>query len=205
MCCGTGALGLSLAACVKQLIGIEICAPAVEDARENAVRNGITNARFIAAKAEDATRSVLDSLSDAEKASLVAIVDPPRAGLQAEVLKALRACEPLRKLIFVACHAPSFVHNAVTLCRPTSKSFAGAPFVPTKAFALDLFPHTPHCELIVVLERAPPATPAPEPPAPIPSTTTRSEGADNLRTEATSAQPDRVEDSALGCPATTPA
>jgi tRNA (uracil-5-)-methyltransferase len=83
----------------------------------------------------------------------VAIVDPPRAGLHHDVLKALRACTPLKRLVFVSCHAPAFVGNAVPLCRPTSRSFAGAPFVPTQAYAVDLFPHTAHCELIVLLER----------------------------------------------------
>ena len=160
VCCGTGTLGLSLASSVKRLVGIEMCAPAVQDARANAARNGLKNAEFRAAKAEVATRSILERLTDEEKRHLVAIVDPPRAGLQAEVLKALRACTPLTKLIFVACHAPSFVNNAVLLCRPTSTSFPGAPFAPTKAYALDLFPHTPHCELIVVLERESSPTPA---------------------------------------------
>lgn len=154
VCCGTGTIGLSLASSVKRVIGIELCVPAVHDARDNAKRNGVENATFIASKAEDATRRLLDSLTDAEKSSLVAIVDPPRAGLHAEVCKALRACLPLRRLIFVACHAPSFVTNAVALCRPPSTSFQGAPFVPKQAYALDLFPHTPHCELIVLLERA---------------------------------------------------
>ena len=159
VCCGTGTLGLSLASSVKRLIGIEMCAPAVEDARANAARNGITNALFIAKKAEEATLSVLENLSAAEKRSLVAIVDPPRAGLHTDVLKALRGCLPLTKILFVACHAPSFVANSVVLCRPASKSFLGAPFAPTRAYALDLFPHTQHCELITVLERPPPQPP----------------------------------------------
>ena len=115
VCCGTGTLGLSLvrtfvrlarscssrgpfvtAACsirvqassVRRVIGIEICAPAVEDARANAERNGVANTTFIAAKAEVATRKLLDGLSPEERDSLVAIVDPPRAGLHPEVLKA---------------------------------------------------------------------------------------------------------------------
>ena len=154
VCCGTGTIGLSLASSVKRVIGIEICVPAVLDARANAQRNGVDNATFIASKAEEATRKLLESLTDAEKSSLVAIVDPPRAGLHADVCKALRACLPLKRLIFVACHAPSFVSNAVPLCRPPSTSFQGQPFVPKQAYALDLFPHTPHCELIVLLERA---------------------------------------------------
>jgi tRNA (uracil-5-)-methyltransferase len=70
-----------------------------------------------------------------------------------QVLKALRACLPLRRLVYVACHAPSFVQNAVALCRPSSRSFAGEPFAPVSAHAVDLFPHTAKCELVVVLER----------------------------------------------------
>lgn len=69
------------------------------------------------------------------------------------MLKALRACLPLRRLVYVACHAPSFVQNAVALCRPSSRSFAGEPFAPVSAHAVDLFPHTAKCELVVVLER----------------------------------------------------
>ena len=153
VCCGTGTLGLSLANSVKRVIGIEICVPAVLDARANAERNGVKNATYIAGRAEETTRRLLESLTEAERSSLVAIVDPPRAGLHHEVCKALRACLPLNRLIFVACHAPSFVSNAVPLCRPTSTSFQGLPFVPTRAHALDLFPHTPHCELIVLMER----------------------------------------------------
>ena len=170
VCCGTGTLGLSLASAVKRVIGIELCKPAVLDARANAARNGVANASFVVGKAEDATRRQLDLLSEAEKQSVVAIVDPPRAGLHHEVCKALRSCLALRRLVFVACHAPSFVNNAVPLCRPTSTSFQGPPFVPKRAFALDLFPHTPHCELIVLLEREEQAEPTPTPTDDAPAT-----------------------------------
>ena len=47
------------------------------------------------------------------------------------------------------------MQNAVALCRPTSNAFRGDPFVPTTMTPLDLFPHTEHCELVVVLERPP--------------------------------------------------
>ena len=122
----------------------------------NATRNGVDNASFIAQKAEDATRKLLESLTEEEKQSLVAIVDPPRAGLHNDVVKALRACEPLARLLYVSCHAPGFVANAVQLCRPTSKAYAGAPFEPKHAWPLDLFPDTEHTELVVLLERPPP-------------------------------------------------
>ena len=56
--------------------------------------------------------------------------------------------------MYVSCHLPGFVQNAVGLCRPPSASFAGAPFVPRRASPLDLFPGTEHCECVVLLERA---------------------------------------------------
>jgi tRNA (uracil-5-)-methyltransferase len=93
---------------------------------------------------------------------VVTVVDPPRAGLHPAVVKALRACPELRRLVFVSCHAPAFVHNAVGLCRPTSAGFPGAPFVLRRAAPVDLFPDTEHCELVVLLEREDvlPAAPA---------------------------------------------
>ena len=51
VCCGTGTLGLSLAASVKRVVGVEVCVPAVEDARANAALNGVVNASFIAGEA----------------------------------------------------------------------------------------------------------------------------------------------------------
>mmetsp|Transcript_1949 Transcript_1949/g.5439 ORF Transcript_1949/g.5439 Transcript_1949/m.5439 type:complete len:499 (-) Transcript_1949:215-1711(-) len=154
VCCGTGTIGLAMARSVKRVIGIESNAQAVADAAANAARNGITNAEFICAKAEQATRQVLERLTPSELDSLVAIVDPPRAGLHPDVVKALRRCAPLRSLLFVACHAPAFVTNAVSFCRPTSPSFAGVPFELVQAWPIDLFPHTPHCELVTLLERS---------------------------------------------------
>ena len=76
---------------VRRVVGIELCKPAVEDARANARRNGVANCHFIASKAEDATKRVLQGLTEEERASLVAIVDPPRAGLHADVVKALNS------------------------------------------------------------------------------------------------------------------
>eukprot|EP00316_Scyphosphaera_apsteinii_P011364 CAMPEP_0119303014 /NCGR_PEP_ID=MMETSP1333-20130426/4512_1 /TAXON_ID=418940 /ORGANISM="Scyphosphaera apsteinii, Strain RCC1455" /LENGTH=701 /DNA_ID=CAMNT_0007305561 /DNA_START=12 /DNA_END=2117 /DNA_ORIENTATION=- len=154
VCCGTGTLSLSMASAVRRVIGVELNEAAVQDAKVNAELNGITNATFIAQKAETATRNVLDGLSPLEKANLVAIVDPPRAGLHPDVLKALRACSPLRRILYVSCHAPSFVQNAVALCRPTSLKFRGEPFSPKRAFPVDLFPHTDKCEVVVLLERS---------------------------------------------------
>eukprot|EP00962_Isochrysis_galbana_P016713 scaffold4787_cov117-Isochrysis_galbana.AAC.2 len=153
VCCGTGTIGLCMASVAKRVIGIEMNTKAVQDARSNALLNSIPNAEFIASTAEAATRRVLSRLSAAERESLVAVVDPPRAGLHNDVIKALRGCLPLKRILFVSCHAPAFVRNAVGFCRPPSRAFEGEPFTPTRAFAVDLFPDTEHCELVVLLER----------------------------------------------------
>ncbi|KAK6936036.1 Zinc finger, CCCH-type [Dillenia turbinata] len=112
--------------------------------------------------------------------NVVAIVDPPRAGLHPIVTKALRTHSRLRRLVYISCNPESLVANAIELCTPSNEksekgnknnrgwrnmSSAGLarhrvksmpisePFRPVKAMAVDLFPHTPHCELVMLLER----------------------------------------------------
>lgn len=112
--------------------------------------------------------------------NVVAIVDPPRMGLHPTVIKALRTHAGLRKLVYISCNPESLVANAIELCTPSpdkvekgkkdnrgwrNMSSAGLarhraksmpvsePFRPVKAMAVDLFPHTPHCELVMLLER----------------------------------------------------
>ncbi|WVZ02736.1 hypothetical protein V8G54_023542 [Vigna mungo] len=112
--------------------------------------------------------------------NVVAIVDPPRAGLHPTVIKALRTHPRLRRLVYISCNPESLVANAIELCTPSpakiekgnkdnrgwrNMSSAGLArhraksmpiseaFHPVKAMAVDLFPHTPHCELVMLLER----------------------------------------------------
>jgi len=85
----------------------------------------------------------------------VAVVDPPRAGLHKNVLHALRAETRLRRLVYVSCNPESMALNCADLCTPQGPrgDSGGAPFRPVKAMAVDLFPHTPHCEAVLLLER----------------------------------------------------
>ncbi|KAK4440747.1 Zinc finger CCCH domain-containing protein 24 [Sesamum alatum] len=113
--------------------------------------------------------------------NVVAIVDPPRVGLHPTVIKILRTQSRLRRLVYISCNPESLVANAIELCTPsldktekgTNKNNRGwrnmssaglarhraksmpnsEPFKPVKAMAVDLFPHTPHCELVMLLER----------------------------------------------------
>ncbi len=77
ICCGTGTIGLYLASKVNKVYGIELNEDAINDAKFNAQSNGISNIEFIQGRAEDVISNVLENL-DSE---LVAIIDPPRAGL----------------------------------------------------------------------------------------------------------------------------
>ena len=79
ICCGTGTIGLCLASKVKKVIGIELNGDAISDAKFNAQSNSISNVQFIEGKAEEKIGSALDSCGyDSE---IVAVIDPPRAGL----------------------------------------------------------------------------------------------------------------------------
>jgi tRNA (uracil-5-)-methyltransferase len=86
---------------------------------------------------------------------VVAIVDPPRAGLHRNVLTALRRENRLKRLVYVSCNANTMAKNVIDLCVPQGidGNAGGAPFTPVKALALDLFPHTQHVEAILLLER----------------------------------------------------
>lgn len=154
--CGTGTIGLSLARQVSYVIGIEVVKSAVDDAQVNAQENGISNATFFAGRAEDLIGETISILKNKmrdqnNEGNIIAIVDPPRTGFNSSFVKVVRASD-IKKIIYIACDAKSN-DNLIALCRPTSKAYQGAPFVPTRAKAFDLFPHTKFCELLLVYER----------------------------------------------------
>ncbi|KFU89604.1 tRNA (uracil-5-)-methyltransferase A, partial [Chaetura pelagica] len=150
VCCGTGTIGISLAKKVKKVIGIELCQEAVQDAKVNAQINELSNIEFYCGKAEDLVPSLINVLAPQ---NLITIVDPPRAGLHSKVILALRRAEHLKKLIYVSCNPRAAMNNFVDLCRAPSNRVKGASFRPMKALAVDLFPQTTHCELLILFER----------------------------------------------------
>ncbi|XP_028408416.1 tRNA (uracil-5-)-methyltransferase homolog A-like isoform X2 [Dendronephthya gigantea] len=152
VCCGTGTIGLSMAKNAKQVIGIELCQEAVEDAKFNAQLNGISNVEYHCGKAEDVIVKTTIAL-DEEDSEVIAILDPPRAGCHGKVLQAVRRCSRIQKLVYVSCSPSSVIKDFISLCRPMSKRTKGDPFQIVKALPIDLFPQTRYCELIVLLER----------------------------------------------------
>lgn len=137
--CGAGLIGLSLAKKVKKVVGIEIVAPAVENARENAKNNNIDNAEFFLGDA-----SFISKLIDDGYRFDTAIVDPPRKGLSIEVIEAL-SVSGAKKIVYVSC-------NSATLARDIA-IFKEKGFCAKKIVPADLFPRTVHCETIALLTK----------------------------------------------------
>ncbi|XP_050097245.1 tRNA (uracil-5-)-methyltransferase homolog A [Anopheles aquasalis] len=157
ICCGTGTIGLCFARHCKQVLGVDIVPQAIEDAKYNAERNGIENCKFYSGNADDFIMSLIRNANivQEQKESIIAIVDPPRAGLHVRSITQLRNARGLDKLVYVSCSPQSAIKNWIDLMRPCSKQLRGEPFVARKAIAVDLFPHTPHTELVILFEREP--------------------------------------------------
>ncbi|KAG8231823.1 hypothetical protein J437_LFUL012317 [Ladona fulva] len=153
VCCGTGTIGLSLAKKCGQVLGLEVVAPAIEDAKVNANVNNITNCEFFTGRAEEILTSVL---TRAKGKSVYAIVDPPRSGLQQKGIIALRGAEVVDKIVYVSCDPNAALKNFVDLARQTSKTYHGLPLVPICAVPVDMFPHTAHCEVVLLFHRVNP-------------------------------------------------
>lgn len=152
VCCGVGTIGLCVANRCRKLIGIELVPEAVESARQNAALNGISNAEFHAGKAEDVLPAILSDEVNAmgDDTEVCAVVDPPRPGLHKDVLQALRGCKQLSRIVYISCNPDSLAEDVVRL---TVVRDGEDPFIPVRAVAVDMFPHTLHVEMVLVLER----------------------------------------------------
>ena len=137
--CGTGTIGLLLAPKVAEVIGVELVADAVADARFNAGRNGVSNISFFEGNVKDLLRS--GSLGEGFD---TIIVDPPRAGINPKAIKQLIALGA-PKVLYISCNPATFARDADKLC----ESGYHLPSVQP----VDMFPHTMHIELVGLFTR----------------------------------------------------
>lgn len=138
--CGTGTIGLSAARKAKRVIGIEIVPSAVEDAKRNAVRNGIVNAEFICGDAGVCTAQLLERRIQPD----VAIVDPPRKGLDGATIDSLVRMNPER-IVYVSCDPATLARD----CAVLNERGYGVEVVQP----VDMFPQTTHVETVVLLAK----------------------------------------------------
>ncbi|KAG5480077.1 hypothetical protein LSCM1_06502 [Leishmania martiniquensis] len=155
LCSGTGSIGLALSKYVKRVIGIELVESAVSNARRNAQQNGITNAEFHCGRVEHMLPSVITSLPAEDRGDIIVILDPPRAGVNSIVLKWIRGMDTIRRVVYISCEQTALVRDCPGLTKHSTKAYRGTPFEVTAAFAVDLFPHTHHVEMVTVLTRRP--------------------------------------------------
>ena len=138
--CGVGTITLIMAKAAKRVIGVEVIDQAVNDARDNARRNGIENAEFICA---DAGQAALELEEKGVRPDVI-VVDPPRKGLNADAIEALDKMSP-RRIVYVSCD-PATLARDVALLKQRG-------FRLESAQAADLFPRCAHVESIVCLRR----------------------------------------------------
>ena len=138
--CGVGTISLIMSQAAGRVIGVEVVPQAVEDARENARRNGIENAEFLCA---DAGAAALELEKQGIRADVV-VVDPPRKGLNVDAIEALVRFAP-RRLVYVSCDPATLARDVAAL-----KEHG---FTLQKAQAFDLFPRCAHVESVVCLTK----------------------------------------------------
>ena len=134
---GIGTIGLSLASRVKDVRGMEIIPEAVDDANENARLNGITNAHYEVGKAEE----ILPKWQEAGLNFDALVVDPPRAGLDDNLIKAILKTKP-RKFAYVSCGMASLARNLRRLTSVYHVDYIQP---------IDMMPQTARCEAVVKL------------------------------------------------------
>lgn len=138
--CGVGTITLAMAGAAGKVIGVEVIPQAVEDARDNARRNGIENAEFFCG---DAGQAALELESKGIHPDVI-VVDPPRKGLNADTIEAIDRMNP-RRLVYVSCD-PATLARDVALLKERG-------FALKSAQAADLFPRCAHVETVVLLSR----------------------------------------------------
>lgn len=161
--CGIGTISLFLAGKAGKVYGVEIVPQAIEDAKNNARLNGITNAEFFVGKAEevlpefyeknlpDTGSSVVSVENDMPNAvgdmlhPDVIVVDPPRKGCDEKCLETMLKMQPER-IVYVSCDSATLARDLRILC--------DGGYELKKVRAVDQFSHTTHVEVACCLQRA---------------------------------------------------
>lgn len=137
---GTGTIANFVARNARKVIGIEYVPEAIEDAKINSEINGITNTLFFAGDMKDILN---DGFIASHGRPDVIITDPPRAGMHADVVNTILRAAP-RRIVYVSCNPATQARDLAAL---------DADYKVMAVQPVDMFPHTPHVENVVLLER----------------------------------------------------
>lgn len=138
--CGSGVIGLSMAARCKALIGVEVQPQAIENACRSAAEMGLANTRFLA---QDAAAAAASLAAEGLRPDVITL-DPPRKGCDEETLQAVLQMAP-KRVVMVSC-------NPATLARDLS-FLADHEYRTVRVQPVDMFPRTRHVEAVALLEK----------------------------------------------------
>jgi 23S rRNA (uracil1939-C5)-methyltransferase len=137
---GTGTIANFVARQARQVIGIEYVPEAIEDAKINSEINGISNTLFYAGDMKDILTD--DFIAEHGRPDVI-ITDPPRAGMHPDVVKTILRAAPDR-IVYVSCNPATQARDLQDL----DKQYKVIEVQP-----VDMFPHTPHVENVVLLKK----------------------------------------------------
>ncbi|NHC39812.1 23S rRNA (uracil(1939)-C(5))-methyltransferase RlmD [Bacillus sp. MM2020_1] len=132
--CGVGTIGLWLADQAAEVRGMDVITESIEDAKKNAKRHGFTNTKYVPGKAEE----VLPKWVKKGWKPDVIVVDPPRTGLEGQLIQTILQAEP-KKLIYISCNPSTLAKDIQDL---------GAKYEVKYIQPVDMFPHTSHVECV---------------------------------------------------------
>jgi len=135
--CGVGTIGLWLAKDAGEIRGMDVIKESIEDARKNAKRHGITNAKYEVGKAED----IMPKWVKAGWKPDVVVVDPPRSGCDEQLLQTILRTAP-KKVVYVSCNPSTFAKDINVLMKKYRVEYIQP---------VDMFPHTAHVECVSLL------------------------------------------------------
>ena len=149
--CGIGTISLFLADKAKQVYGVEIVPQAIEDARENAKRNGIANAEFFVGKAEEVLPEFYEEQKQGANSANadmrhpdVIVVDPPRKGCDEVCLSTMLRMKP-KRIVYVSCDSATLARDLKILC--------DGGYEVKRVRGVDQFAQTVHVETVVLLSQ----------------------------------------------------
>lgn len=144
--CGIGTISLFLAQKAKQVYGVEIIPQAIENAKRNAVKNGIENAEFFVGKSEEVLPEFYEKEAAAGRKAYadVIVVDPPRKGCDEKLLDTIVKMAPDR-VVYVSCDSATLARDLKILCEQGYEL--------KRVRAVDQFCHTVHVETIVLIQK----------------------------------------------------
>lgn len=157
ICAGTGTFGIILGQFAKEVYFIECNKAACGVIKDNINLNFkdkkfMDKCKIFPEKIEDCMGKISSELSG-KGMRVVAIVDPPRAGLHPKVVKSIRTFIGVNELVFISCAFKLAKENIINLCCEDSRNCKGPPFSPISCTPFDIFPYTNHYETLLYLKR----------------------------------------------------